>query len=712
MRSLILFIFFTSALISYAEDFSVFEKDGYYGIKDETGNVTVPPVYEKLGWSDGSTEIHNGVIGFRDRELWGLITVRNKSLTGQKFYSITPSAPNFFKASIKGKFSNKLFHGILDSKGNTLISFNYFTIEPIGSHWLVGDFNGKYLQFGIVSFDNQVLVPLQYKSVVESNGLFIGKKKSHKTDLYYSSGELMQLGLDSLSFDDGWIAFRDGYAGFLSIEGKVIHDFVNKNYEKKGIGMNPVSFPKWTIYQADTVLLTWECDSLSTSKSGLLVGYLNGAHHLVLKNNNLLQNHEFLLKDIAVDYLVVQNSRTRKWSVLEENGKSFISGYDSIVFVDNLFLGLQKNEWFLLDLKGGVKNRLPYQQLNYGLRNQLIGKRNNHWGIIDHLNDEIGVFKYDSIITSYDKYLILYLNRWGVLNANGLWSVRPEYEEIIDLGDILAGRRGRGYTIYKNDLKMHKTTARPIKKLGAFTLILGEEGNFGLLNAKGEIEIYPEFESIKLWSDHYELSNDGVSILLNSEGERILRYEEGYQNISGYGEGFFSITKENRMGFVDNKGRLRISNRYDQVGSFQEGRAPILLRGRWGFINKNEQIRVQPYYESVSSFEKGKSIVEVNGMYGLVDKEGNEVLELIWKSIRRLSTGNYLVQNIDSQFGLVDGSGVFILRPAYDQLEDHGSQILVSNNNAWGVLDSDGQQIFKINHREIKVKGNYLMVKD
>ena len=85
MRNIIFILFLISSLVTQAEEFTVFEKDGYFGIKDETGNVTVPAVYEKLGWSNGSTRVYNGVVGFRRDNLWGLITVRNKPLTGQKF---------------------------------------------------------------------------------------------------------------------------------------------------------------------------------------------------------------------------------------------------------------------------------------------------------------------------------------------------------------------------------------------------------------------------------------------------------------------------------------------------------------------------------------------------------------------------------------------------------------------------------------------------
>ncbi|MEQ9009249.1 MAG: WG repeat-containing protein, partial [Ekhidna sp.] len=164
--------------------------------------------------------------------------------------------------------------------------------------------------------------------------------------------------------------------------------------------------------------------------------------------------------------------------------------------------------------------------------------------------------------------------------------------------------------------------------------------------------------------------------------------------------------------FVDEQGRLRISNRYDNARVFNEGRAPISLRGKWGFIDYEENLIIQPYYENTSQFIKGLAVVHRNGKSGLIDKNGTEVLELIWKSVHRLNTGNYIVQDINGQYGLVNEDGSFILRPAYDHLSDFENQVVVSKRGAWGVLDYSGQQIYKINHEDVKVVGEFTMIKN
>lgn len=712
MRNLIFILFLFCSSVIQAEEFTVFEKDGYFGIKDEIGNVTVPAVYEKLGWSNGTSKVQNGVIGFRRNNLWGLITVRNKALTEQKFYTIEPISSDYFKASIKGRFSNYLFHGILDSKGKTIISFNYFTIEPLGINWLVSTFDGKRQQFGVVSFDNVLVVPTNYSSIREERNLLHCKQTSRKLDIYNTSGYQLQLDLDSVKFQNGLIAFRDGYAGFLSDLGQEIHPFDFKNFSIVGNQIVPISFPEWTVYQADTTFLKWKCDSLSVSNNGMLVAYLNGAHHLLLGNKTLLNNHELILKEVSNNQLIVQNSKNRKWALLKKDGSKIISEYDSIQSMSNHYACLNAKGWHLIDQEGRQINKLPLQSISSGLKNQFLVKRNNHWGILKLNTRKKVTYKYDSIVTGRNEYLVSYLNRWGVLDDKEEWLIHSEYNDIISVGQLLIGRRGKGYTVYYHNEPLYKTIARPISELGTHILIEGDSAKLGLMNQFGEVLLRPQYDNIHLLSDHYVLQRGNQISLIRPTGKLIIEESEDYEEISGYNEEYFVVKKAGRWGFVDDLGRLRISNRYDDAKPFTEDLAPIKLRGKWGFINKKEELIIQPYYKSVSPFKNGRSIVLRDEEFGLIDQNGKEVLELNWKYISRLETGNYIVQDNKDQFGLVDANGSFIFRPAYDHLEDYGDRVLVSKNGAWGLLSYSRHPIFKINHEEIKVIGNFTMVKN
>ena len=66
MRAASVLILLFIAFQSHAEGFVVFEKDGLFGIREVDGQVTVPAVYDKLGWSDDTPVIRDGLIGFRE----------------------------------------------------------------------------------------------------------------------------------------------------------------------------------------------------------------------------------------------------------------------------------------------------------------------------------------------------------------------------------------------------------------------------------------------------------------------------------------------------------------------------------------------------------------------------------------------------------------------------------------------------------------------
>ncbi len=46
-----------------------FAENGKIGMKDEDGNVVLPPSFEALGWSDGNFSVIGDVTGYRQNDL-------------------------------------------------------------------------------------------------------------------------------------------------------------------------------------------------------------------------------------------------------------------------------------------------------------------------------------------------------------------------------------------------------------------------------------------------------------------------------------------------------------------------------------------------------------------------------------------------------------------------------------------------------------------
>jgi len=706
--TILILCFFYSAI--HAEQFTIFEKDGLFGVKDESGEVTVPPVYEKLGWSDGSTDIHSGTIGFREGRLWGLITVRNKPLTEKKFYSMVPFSGKLIKASVKGKFSNQLFYGLLTSQGKVEVSFNYFSLEKTGVHLMVSYYEGRTQQFGIISKKNELIIPVKYREIKSHTNLFFAEKADRTLDIFDLRGNLLLNSIDSAEkMGAGYKVLKEGYTGLITNDGLMEEQFENKDIIMTNDEVIRVPFPKWEVYENDELILEVKADSVDRNKRGYWMAYRNRSHHFAL-SDSMFFNSSVVLKDITDHSYVIKNVKTDQWSVITKVGDEILIGRDSIYSSTYGFWALLDGLWTLHNRYGKKRGRFGFQKMQEGIGVQYIVKLNGSWGLVDGLGKEVTRFKYDSIVKDGLYYRVKYLDKWGVMDKKGSWIVRSEYAQIFIYNHVFVGRLGLGYTYFSRE-NSYKSISRPLCQVDDFLIIEDDEGAKGIIRDDLEIITYPEYKSITKWGDFFELYDGEFVSLISEAGTQVFGPEEGIESILGLSEDYFLVKKNGKYGFLDKKGRLRISNRYEEAQPFHDGLAAIKLRDKWGFIDKEEAIVIQPYYSSVEPFHLELSIVQKSNKFGLINKSGEEVVGIRWKNIERLESGNYKVEDEAGKLGLISDLGQFILRPSFDELEDSYGKVIVTQNGRQGILDYAGNQLFKVSFKEIRISDDFTLLK-
>ncbi len=708
---LVLSIFISFFISVASAEYTVFEKEGYYGIMDENGQVSVPAVYEYLGWTEGTSKIKSGVIGYRDGDLWGLITAKNKVIVAPTYHSIAYFKNDLIKASIKGKFSNQLFYGILNSLGKTFISFNYFSIEEIGNNLLVSQYDRNQILYGVISFSSRQILPPEYLKIYADGGLFFATSPNKTIDIYHSTGSIISSGINWMDKTSrGWIVSKNGYRGFIGLDGQIVYDFKCKDIHLDNDILYPVSFPTWKVFNNQDLIFEVDADSLQYAGIDFSQVYLNGVETLALLDSTIAIENA-VLKQATTNHFIFRDIRDDGWFVLNKQGLWILDQYDSIYASEFALWGRLKDVWTIHNRYGKKKNRFSYDHLINGVDGQFITRLNGYFGLLDPLGVEITRFKYEEIIVDLGHYKVKYLGKWGIMDSNGEWLLRPEFSEVFVRPNLLIGRKGVGYTYLGRGNTISKFTFSPRHEIGELLLIEGEDGLFGLMDHSASIKVYPKYKSINYWNGFYELVTNNEVSILDNRGSLLVSPEGAIQKVGGVGEDYLLIKKNDKWGFLDHRGRLRISNRYSNARPFNEGLAAIKLRNSWGFIDKNERIVIQPYYDEVSDFKAGLSIVLVNGQYGLINELGDEVVKAKWNKIKRLTTGNYLVIDELKRVGLISSSGKFLLRPSFDTLEDIDGQVIISNHNKKGVLDYDGNQIFKTRFKEIKISGSYTILK-
>ncbi len=701
------FLIFVFQLL-HAEEFEVFLQDGRYGIRDRAGLVIVPAVYEKLGWSNSDSMVIGNVIGFKEDNLWGIISVKNKTLTESKYLSLIPFGNDHLKAAVKDKNSNQIYYGILELDGDIAVSFYYADLERFEnqiSGTILDEHNNT--KVGVLDFDDEILIPLKYKHISRVGQWTIADGFSLTKTIYDRIGGSIAKEIDSVRLiKRGLICYSSGLAGLISDKDKVKYDFVYKDFQENKGSVTPVNFPTWEVFHHAKQEASWSCDSLERY-NGLWVTYLNGVQHLTLEEKNESLK-AYKLIGVSGDHIIVQHTKTHEWGVIKKDGRILFEGFDYIRPSGKFYFARKKKDWYLFNAYGSKINTLPFEEITEGVSNHFITKRDGYWGLIDFQGKLFVHHKYDAIyLVPEGFYTVQFLGKWGIMNKYGGWMINPDFDKLEIYGRLIMGTKGALYSFFYDGSLCSKSIYQ-ISRIVGEVPVLAESGKYGLINPINSTLYRPEYDTIVVSNDLVQFHKDGEIMLISLDGGIEVDYDEGYEAFGEYSYGFVSVKKDGRWGFIDRKSRLRIANRYDEVQPFSEGFAAIKLKGKWGFVDTREQLIVQPFYDYVESFKNGRALFKNQGGLGLVNPFGEEVMAGL-AEITRLPTGNFLVKHSDGQFGLADTSGNYILRPTYDQINDIGYGIIVEKDGNVGLLDYKGNQRVKINYSVIKNSGDYLI---
>lgn len=132
-----------------------------------------------------------------------------------------------------------------------------------------------------------------------------------------------------------------------------------------------------------------------------------------------------------------------------------------------------------------------------------------------------------------------------------------------------------------------------------------------------------------------------------------------YPKVS-FSEGLIAVRgKNNRWGYIDEKGKLQIPLRWIEARSFHEGRAAVKgLNGRYGFVDYRGKIVCTCKWAEVNDFHEGLARVYDDYLekYGYIDYEGELVISCNYNSGSVFRNGLASVERYGEYFA-IDGGG-------------------------------------------------------
>lgn len=310
----------------------------------------------------------------------------------------------------------------------------------------------------------------------------------------------------------------------------------------------------------------------------------------LLQNKKVLLNYEY--EDISYnsynDVFVIQ--RNGKQGVASKEGTIKIQPeYESILFGGTYINAQKDGQMLLLDLNG---NKVNNQEILSKVptkdgKHYIVSDKNEKYKIVDE-NENVVVDNNYSYIEELENnyYIVANRSKNGIIDLSGKAVVDLKYNSIFRLEntELLQANISSTNTISLID----KNTMK----------ILVTMDNAAVQIRKGYVRAYSETENKYFDFSGRELTN-----------KEVLPDNQLYaKNIN------------DKWGFVDKNGNLKVQNEYDMVTEFNEyGFAGIKKDGKWGSINSNGEVVQEPIYEI-----KGMSPVFIGKFYKAEEWYGDQ----------------------------------------------------------------------------------------
>ncbi len=209
-----------------------------------------------------------------------------------------------------------------------------------------------------------------------------------------------------------------------------------------------------------------------------------------------------------------------------------------------------------------------------------------------------------------------------------------------------------------------------------------EDNKYGVINNKGETIIDPSYQ------EYIVIPNSGKDIFLCT-------YDVDYDNNTYKTK---ALNSKNEEIFTDYSQIEAISN-YDENNNitYEQNALKVQKDGKYGIIDINGNELLPCEYDELYSLKNTDNsiIIEKDGKKGLVDSTGKKVIDTTYKDILPLGDDyklGYIVVDEDNNYGVVDCNNQEVLEPKYEDIKsmtDNGKYIVKEKNN-WELVNKDG----------------------
>lgn len=256
--------------------------------------------------------------------------------------------------------------------------------------------------------------------------------------------------------------------------------------------------------------------------------------------------------------------------------------------------------------------------------------------------------------------------KWGFINKQGIVSVPIVYDNVCDFSEGLAAveQNGKCGFVDKSGRVVIPTKYEPvsadIKFQNGYAEVFENGYKSNMFNLS--FESRKEFDGYAMYIDPSSILTKGYNLykrIIDKNGNEI----KDAKSISGL-DGVYTYVKDINIspdksmsfGLKSLNGNVILPPTYGYIGEFNNGLALVFNNNKAGYIDKQGNIKIQCKYDDGNVFSEGIAAVKKGGKWGYINTQGREITPFIFKEARPCK-GGFACVGVGDKYGFISKSG-------------------------------------------------------
>lgn len=607
--------------------------------------------------------------------------------------------------------------GLMNNSGQRLSPATYFSIHPLGQQMYAvqNQQNGPY---ALMNAGGKQLTPFDFTEISPFTHQLTRVRRNAPQAENLSHSEYAILSQNGLLVSE-WM---DSIA---TVAGDDI--FVVRHQNKWGV-----------FHQNNTKYFSKNFEDIGPFNAGLAPAKSDGLWGYIEANGVWVIPPAFKeAKQFVGKFAPVQLKNATKWQLIDRGGILVLSApYDSVQLYKDGAYGIIKNDgkYFYLNSFAKELSQNRYEQAGqYSEEGIAVVREQQAFYYINLSGDKI--FQADSLWTFKDgRGVFRKDNLWGWVDEEGKMLIQPTYDEMIaSEGRYLVVRKGqllllvdeKGNTIqeintgkdeiiltnsaliygvrpafYLVDILKNQHTLIPYDEVGDIShgmMVVRKDSLYGYMDVNGKETVPPENVAVSMPAENLLMTRKKAGddfIAYNKSLSQLYTLPPGITFIGPFSESRAKVVnQQGLMGYVNEKGELKIPCKYSVVGDFHSGRAIFRnLNGLFGYLDADGNEVISAVYKFVSDFDtKGFSAVVKDKQFGFLHSSGSLVVPFLYDNVLSLKDGIASVEK-EGKVGYINMQNKKIIPFTFDEAYQHvGELALVRMSIYWGYISEKGK---------------------